>query len=215
MSDTTPTTNRPNANGDWPEVHPQAYIDPTAQVIGRVRIGPGVFVGPNAIVRADEMDADGTVKAITIEAESNIQDGVIIHALAGTGVAIGERTSVSHGAIIHGPCRLGDGCFVGFGAAVFKAEVGSGAFIGVRTVVEGVDIPADAMVPSLTCLSQDHVAQLRKVDASQREFMANVVQANLRLAQGYLSLLREQSRLTGTRPTGQSEVTSLTPGRST
>ena len=190
---------RPNSIGDWPEVHPDAYVDPSAQVIGRVRIGPGVFVGPGAILRADEAGADGMVEAITIAAESNIQDGVIIHALAGTGVAIGKRASVSHGVIVHGPCSLGDGCFVGFGAAVFRAEVGSGAFIGARAVVESVDVPAGAFVPSLTCLSQDQVAQLGKVDASQREFMEKVVQANLKLAEGYLGSLREQQVA---RPTG-------------
>ena len=35
---------RPNPNGDWPQVEPTAYIDPTAQVIGNVHIGPDVFI---------------------------------------------------------------------------------------------------------------------------------------------------------------------------
>ena len=77
---------RPNPGGDWPEVHATAYIDPTAQVIGRVRIDARVFVGPNAVIRADELCTDGEVHAIVVEAECNVQDGVIVHALAGTQV---------------------------------------------------------------------------------------------------------------------------------
>jgi carbonic anhydrase/acetyltransferase-like protein (isoleucine patch superfamily) len=46
---------RPNRNGDWPRVDSTAYIDPAAQIIGNVHVGAEVFVGPNAVVGADEM----------------------------------------------------------------------------------------------------------------------------------------------------------------
>ena len=120
---------RPNPTGDWPQIDPTAYVDPTATVIGLVRIGPRVFVGPNVVIRADEVDKHGEVKPIVIEAQSNVQDAVIIHALAGTEVTIGRRTSLAHGAIIHGPCTVAERSFVGFGAVVFMAKVGSGVFI--------------------------------------------------------------------------------------
>ena len=110
---------RPNPFGDWPEVPPTAYIDPTAQVIGHVKIGQYVFVGPNAVIRADEQDDSGHVCPIIVEDECNVQDGVIIHALAGTEVTIGQRTSLAHGAIVHGPCRIDEDSFIGFGAVVF------------------------------------------------------------------------------------------------
>ena len=188
MTDAKAMPIRPNPRGDWPEVHPTAYIDPTAQVIGRVRIGPRVFVGPNAIIRADEADTNGEVQAIVVEAECNIQDGAIVHALAGTKVTIGQRTSVAHGAIVHGPCSLGQRCFVGFGPVVFKANVGPGVFIPTRAVVEDVDIPADRFVPSLPFISQDRIGRLRKTNTREREFMEEVVEMNLKLAEGYLAL---------------------------
>ena len=178
---------RANPNGDLPEIDPTAYIDPSAQLIGAVRIGPRVFVGPNAVIRADELSPDGDVKPIIIEAECNIQDGVIIHALAGTHVTVGPRTSLSHGAIVHGPCSLGGGCFVGFGAVVFKARIGSGVFISARAVIEGPDVPADAFVPSSAFSSQDQIDQLRRTDPHRREFMEKVVQMNLKLAENYLN----------------------------
>ncbi|HDZ19858.1 hypothetical protein LCGC14_0563090 [marine sediment metagenome] len=178
---------RPNPSGDWPEIDPTAYIDPTAQVIGRVRIGPRVFVGPNAVIRADEVPAGGDVKPIVVEAECNVQDGVIVHALAGSGVTIGQRTSLAHGAIVHGPCSLGERCFVGFGAVVFRANVSAGAFIAARAVVEDVDIPPETFVPPLTLISQDQLGQLRKTNPRQRDFMQGVIQTNLQLAEGYLA----------------------------
>ena len=191
MIDKTPTNIRPTPNGERPEVHPEAYIDPTAQVIGRVRIGPGVFVGPNAVIRADELDTDGRASPIIIAAECNVQDGVIIHALAGTEVTVGPRTSLAHGAIVHGPCSLGAGCFVGFGAVVFKATVGPGVFIATRAVVEGVDVPANAFIPSCTIASPDEVSQLAATDQPQREFMAEVVRTNIKLAREYLASAQE------------------------
>lgn len=99
---------RPNPRGDWPQVDPTAYVDRTAQIIGLVQIGPRVFIGPNVVIRADEVDNNGEVKPIVVEAECNVQDGVIIHALAGTSVRIGSRTSLTHGSIVHGPCILGE-----------------------------------------------------------------------------------------------------------
>lgn len=177
---------RANPNGDVPEIDPTAYVDPSAQLIGAVQIGPRVFVGPGAILRADELSSDGDVKPITIEAGCNVQDGVIIHALAGTGVTVGKETSLAHGAVLHGPCSLGEGCFVGFGAVVFKADVASGVFVAARAVIEGVDLPAGTAVPSLVLTSQDQVRQLSETSPQQREFMQDVVQANLKLTEGYL-----------------------------
>jgi carbonic anhydrase/acetyltransferase-like protein (isoleucine patch superfamily) len=177
---------RPNPRGDWPEVHPAAYVDLTAQVIGRVQIGPRVFVGPNTVIRADELDKYGQVKPIVIEAESNVQDGVIIHALAGTELKIGQRTSLAHGAIVHGPCRIGEGCFIGFGAVIFNANVGSGVFIAARAVVQDVDVAAKAFVPTDARLAKEQVRRLGETDARQRRFMEQVVETNIELAQMYL-----------------------------
>ncbi len=105
---------RLNPEGDWPQVDPSAYIDPTAQLMGNVHIGPRVYVGPNAVIRADETDSKGMVLPIVIAPKCNIQDGVVIHAIGGTNVTIGLKTSLAHGCIIHGPCNLGQRCFMGF-----------------------------------------------------------------------------------------------------
>jgi hypothetical protein len=55
---------QPNPNGDRPQVDPTSYIDPTARVIGNVQIGAQVFVGPNAVIRADESDDKNQVHSM-------------------------------------------------------------------------------------------------------------------------------------------------------
>ena len=72
---------RKNPSGDLPVIAESAYVDKTAIICGKVVIGDNVFVGPYAVIRADEVDADGQMQAITIGANSNIQDGVVILSL--------------------------------------------------------------------------------------------------------------------------------------
>jgi len=172
-------------------------VDPAAQVIGHVQIGPRVFVGPNAVIRADEVGKDGEVSPIVLEAECNVQDGVIIHALAGTEVSIGQRTSLAHGAVVHGPCSINEGGFIGFGAVVFNSQLGRGVFVGSRAVVENVNVPADTFIPAFTFISQDRINRLRKTEPKELSFMAGVVRANLGLVEGYLGLMRTRGDSNG------------------
>ncbi|MBU4305987.1 MAG: carbonate dehydratase, partial [Candidatus Omnitrophica bacterium] len=115
---------RCNPSGEYPKIDKTTYIDPTAMVIGKVKIGKNVFVAPGAVIRADE-----TGSSITVKDNCNIQDRVIIHALENTSVLIEENTSLAHGCIIHGPCKIGKKCFIGFGSVVFKSEIGEKSLI--------------------------------------------------------------------------------------
>ncbi|MEG6673260.1 carbonate dehydratase, partial [Pseudomonas aeruginosa] len=82
--------------------------DKTAIICGKVIIQANVFVGPSAVIRADEVDADGGMHPIVIGANSNIQDGVVIHSKSGAAGTIGEHSSIAHRSIVHGPCEVGD-----------------------------------------------------------------------------------------------------------
>jgi len=176
----------PNPAGDVPQVDPTAYVAPTAQIIGRIRIGPGTFVGPVAVLRADEADVDGMVHPILIGPDSNVQDGVIVHALKGTCVVVGRASSLSHGAIVHGPAQIGTGCFIGFRAVVFNAVLGNGVYVGSSAVVQNVQLAADTLVPpGHVVLTQDQADALGKTGAQERLFMQGVVTANAGLTTGY------------------------------
>jgi carbonic anhydrase/acetyltransferase-like protein (isoleucine patch superfamily) len=178
---------RPNSAGDWPQVDPTACIDPTAQIIGNVHIGPDVFIGPYAVIRADEADTEGRVHPVTIEAQCNVQDGVIIHALGGTCVTIGHRTSLSHGCTIHGPCSVGKGCFIGFRSVLYDTVLGDGVFIGTGAIVQGVRLESNSFVsPAGRVLCQEHVILSVGLTGSiERQFMNRVIAANLILVKGY------------------------------
>jgi len=181
------TSLRCNPNGDLPDVDPTAYVDPSAQVIGNVHIGPKVYIGPNVVIRADESDANGDVQPVVIESGCNVQDGVIVHALGGTQVRIGAQTSLAHGCIIHGPCIMGQWCFVGFGAVVFNATLGDGAFIDTSAVVQGVDLPANALVgPGVVVSSKEDAAKyVGTTSQANVRFREDVIAANQNLADGY------------------------------
>ena len=120
---------RKNPSGHLPVIAESAYIDSTAIICGKVIIKENVFVGPYAVIRADEVDANGEMEPIVIGANSNIQDGVVIHSKSGAAVTIGEYTSIAHRSIVHGPFTVGNRVFIGFNTVLFNCEVGDGAVI--------------------------------------------------------------------------------------
>lgn len=166
-----------------------AYIHPQATVIGRVVLGENVHIAAGSSVRADE----GT--PFFIGANSNIQDGVVIHALQTKWVTVGDEdwavyvgrnVSMAHDALVHGPCYVGDDTFIGFKAVVHDSIVGPACFIGIGAVVVGVDIPAGKFVPHGSIIdSQDQVDNLPAVDETQRHFNEDVVEVNRGLAAAY------------------------------
>ncbi|NLU50411.1 MAG: carbonate dehydratase [Syntrophomonadaceae bacterium] len=178
---------RKSPSGDVPEIDPTSYVNPSAVIIGKVKIGKNCYVGPNVVVRNDEVDEDtGKVTAVVIGDNVNLQDGVVIHALAGTGVTVGNNTSLAHCCVVHGPCKIGPGSFVGFNAVVFKTEIGSGCMVKHGAVVEGVDIPPGKVVPTGACITSPRdLGLLQDTNTEQREFMEEVVHFNVGFSQGY------------------------------
>jgi carbonic anhydrase/acetyltransferase-like protein (isoleucine patch superfamily) len=176
-----------NAAGHHPEIAPTAYVHPTATVIGRVRVGDHAFVGPQAVIRADEAGPDGTIEPIVIGEYANVQDCAVVHALGGTGVTIGPKTSIAHAAIIHGPRTIGVGCFVGFNSVVFRATLGDGAVVMHQALVEGTVVPEGLLVPSMTAVQcEEDVHRLMHVTADVVAFVERVSDANVLLAQAAL-----------------------------
>ena len=113
---------------DAPKLAADAWVAPSADLIGDVRLGAGASVWFGAVIRADNTP-------IVVGDESNIQDGAIGHSDPGFPLMIGARVTVGHQAILHG-CAIADDCLIGMGAkilngAVLEPEclVGAGALI--------------------------------------------------------------------------------------
>ncbi|MFP5383616.1 MAG: carbonate dehydratase [Gammaproteobacteria bacterium] len=183
---------RRNPRGDIPQVHPDAFVDPTAILCGRVVVEEGVFIGPYAVIRADEVDADGHMEPVVIGAHANIQDGVVIHSKSGARVTIGTRTSIAHRAIVHGPCHVGADVFIGFNSVLFNCTVGDGCVVRHNAVVDGRDLPPGFYVPSTERIGPaTDLADIPKVTPDARGFSEDVSRTNNRLVVGYKKIQNE------------------------
>ncbi|MEM6826038.1 MAG: gamma carbonic anhydrase family protein [Pseudomonadota bacterium] len=123
-----------------PEVDPEAWVAPNAQIIGKVRIAAGASVWFGAVLRGDN-------EWIEIGPGSNVQDNAVAHTDPGFPLTIGRNCTVGHSAIVHG-CTIGDGALIGMGATVLNgARIGAGALVGAGAVVtEAKDIPDRSLV---------------------------------------------------------------------
>jgi len=186
MNDVFHTLLQPDPQGHLPLVDTSAWLHPTAQLIGKVRVGADVLICANAVLRADETSPDGEVSPVEIGPGCNVQDGVIVHALAGTEVVVGQGVSLAHGCVVHGPCVISDGCFVGFRAVVFKSHLGEGAMVSAGAVVQDVDLPAGVHVPpGVSVTTEAEVAALREVTPEERTLLDAIAAENQELLAGY------------------------------
>lgn len=180
---------RPNLAGDYPQIDHTALIDPSAQIIGKVKIDRDVFVGPLTVIRADQRGPDGKVAPIQIDREVNIQDGVIIHSDPGASVIIGAKTSVAHGAVIHGPCTIGQECFIAVRACLYKITLEDHVWIGIGAIAKLVTLHSFTRVPAGAVIrDRPEVMALRLVTDKEREYMEEVWAANSSLRMDYLEL---------------------------
>lgn len=176
---------------DQPNIAASAYVHPQCSLIGDVQLGENVIVSPNTSIRADEG------APFYIGANTNIQDGVVIHGLEqgrifgddqqAYSVWIGHDTCITHMALIHGPAYVGDECFIGFRSTVFNAQVGHGCIVMMHALIQDVEIPAGKYVPSGAVITTQQAAdRLPDATESDRTFSHHVVEVNQALRAGYL-----------------------------
>ena len=125
----------------YPQIHTHAYVDPTAVVIGDVTLAAEVSIWPLVVLRGDQ-------GSIYIDAQSNIQDGSVVHATGGIStVRVGKRVTVGHKVLLHG-CTVEDDCLVGMGAILLdNCVIGAGSIVGAGALVTaGTLIPAGSLV---------------------------------------------------------------------
>lgn len=183
---------RRNPRGDTPVVHETAFVDHTAILCGQVIVCENVFIGPYAVIRADEVNAKGDMEPIIIGANSNIQDGVVIHSKSGALVSIGESTTIAHRSIVHGPCSVGNFVFVGFNSVLFNCTVHDRAVVRHSCVIDGRVIPEGFYVPSSSKVNHEtDLATLPRVTVHAQEFSEDVVRTNLQLARDYRRIQNE------------------------
>ncbi len=127
-------------DGITPVVHPQAYVHPTAVLIGDVFVGARVYIGPGACLRGD-------FGRIVIEEGANIQDTCVLHAFPDRDLVVEVDGHIGHGAMLHG-CTVRRNALVGINAVVNdRAVVGESAIVAASAFVKAeFEVPARTLV---------------------------------------------------------------------
>ncbi len=166
-----------------PKVHPTAFVDQSAQVIGDVEIGEESSVWMNVVIRGD-------VNSIRIGDRTNIQDGTVIHVThdgpygtpGGLATVIGEDVTIGHGAIVHA-CVIEDACLVGMGSTILDgAIVRKNGFVGA-----GALIPPGKTVGSGELWLGNPARCVRRLSEAEIGQLYYSAQHYLRLKDQYLS----------------------------
>ncbi|NKB44823.1 MAG: gamma carbonic anhydrase family protein [Alphaproteobacteria bacterium] len=118
----------------WNDINPviaaDAFVAPSATIVGDTHIGAKASIWFNVVLRGD-------VNHIRIGERTNIQDGTVVHVSSKDHpTIIGADVLIGHMAMIHA-CTLEDGCFVGMSATVMDGAI----------VERGAMIAAGALVP--------------------------------------------------------------------
>lgn len=153
------------------------FVAPSADVIGAVILENNVSIWFGAVLRGDN-------EPIHIGANSNIQDGSVLHTDMGSPLTIGENVTVGHQAMLHG-CSIGDGSLIGIKAVILNhAVIGRNCLIGANALVtEGKVIPDNSLVIGspgkvLRTLSEAEIAAMHANTANYVEKTGNFA-ANL------------------------------------
>ena len=126
--------------GRLPDVADDAFIAPTAVLIGDVAVGPGSGVFYGTVVRGDR-------SALRLGEGSNLQDNCTVHSDPEHPCTIGDRVSVGHAAVLQG-CTVEDDVLIGMSATVLNgAVIGTGSLVAAGAVVlEGTVVPPGSLV---------------------------------------------------------------------
>lgn len=124
-----------------PLVHPEAWVHPSAHLLGDVKLAARASVWPTVVLRGDQ-------GAVVIGEDTNLQDGTIAHGTGGVSVVtIGARCTVGHRALLHG-CVVEDDVLVGMGSILLdNCHIESWCVIGAGALVRsGMHVPTGSLV---------------------------------------------------------------------
>ncbi|MBN2971848.1 gamma carbonic anhydrase family protein [Roseomonas aeriglobus] len=126
--------------GQAPTLGADAWVAPSADLIGDVHLGDQASVWFGAVVRGDNTP-------IMIGARSNVQEGAALHSDPGAPLMIGEDVTVGHHAVLHG-CTIGARSLIGMGAIVLnRAVIGEDCIVGAGALVtEGKAFPPGSLI---------------------------------------------------------------------
>jgi carbonic anhydrase/acetyltransferase-like protein (isoleucine patch superfamily) len=170
--------------GREPRVADDAFVAPSATLIGDVVLEPGSSVWFGAVLRGD-------LDRIVVGEGSCVQDNAVVHAAEGRPTIVGASVTVGHGALLEG-CVVEDGAVIAMGAIVLQgAHVGADALVAAGSVVrEGQEIPPRSLVAGVPAVVK------KEVDGSSRRWVETAAAEYRQLRRRYLEelIVREETR---------------------
>lgn len=171
-----------------PVVDPSAYVHPTAVLIGDVLIGPGCYVGANAVLRGD-------FGRLLLHAGSNLQDTCVMHGFPNCDTIIEQDGHVGHGAVLHG-CTVGRNAMVGMNAVIMDNAV-----IGEESIVAALAfVKADMQVPPRSLVAGVPGKVIRPLTQQEIDWKTEGTRIYKELAARSLKTLRPVAALTAVEP---------------
>ena len=124
-------------DGLTPSIDPEAWVAPTATIIGNVVVEAGASIWFGAVLRGDDPERE-----IRVGARTSVQDNCVLHVSTEGPTLVGAGVTIGHGAVLES-CRIGDGALIGMNAVVLqRAIVGEGALVAAGSIVGvGMEIP--------------------------------------------------------------------------
>lgn len=146
--------------GIHPQIHPTAFVEESARVIGDVHLGAESSIWFNSVVRGD-------VHYIRIGDRTNIQDNSVIHVRHHSHPTILEdQVTVGHSVTLHG-CYVERGALIGIGSVLLDdVRIGQYSIVAAGALVSpGTIIPPHSLVMGFPArvkrtLSEEEVAGL-------------------------------------------------------
>ena len=126
-----------------PKIDDEAFVAPTAVVVGAVTMGAESSIWYGAVARADH-------ETIEIGERSNVQDGSTLHSDPGSPLVIGRGVTVGHNVVLLG-ARIDDDVLVGMGSVVMNgAHIGTGSIVAAGAVVtQGKEFPPRSVIAGI------------------------------------------------------------------
>lgn len=159
-----------------PVIPASAFVAPGAVVLGAATLGEEAGIWYTAVVRAD-------INRIVVGAQSNVQDGAVLHVSDRFACEVGERVTIGHRAIVHA-CQVRDEVLVGMGATLLD-----GCEIGPRSVVAAnALVPKDMKVPEGSLVVGAPARVVRALSAEEQAQNRRLALKYVELARRYLEL---------------------------
>jgi carbon dioxide concentrating mechanism protein CcmM len=164
-----------------PQIHPAAIVHEFSLLRGHVQLGAGAMVAPGAALTAEPgatVAIGENVSLLPGVAVDGVSGAQVMGAEGPCSVWVGDRTTLAHKALIHGPAYIGKDCFIGFRSTIFNARIGDGCVIMMHALVQDVELLPGKCVPSGSLITTQHQAdQLPSVRPDDLEFAKEIMGA--------------------------------------